>query len=564
MLFGLGLARMRTSALRRLVPRRRAQLCAFALALWLLAPSASRAWTEAHVREAHAALALTSAEDVAVELDLALEVRGGWLEQLELPGLDQGLVLAAQEPAVAVLESGEQVPAQVSLRGSTLTLKFARRDGLRRGLHHLHVRYALPNAALVQAGGHEPARLYWTLPGFEAGLTRASVSLLGPGGMRAVDAPEVAQAVQGVARGREHLLTFSRVHVPRATPWTIAVDLPVPQLASPARALQSSGDGAPGAFDLTGSALLVLASVALIAAVRRRVQRALGGEGLSERGLLLARPLPPLALCALSLLAALGFARAPALSLAAWGALFAFGVPQAAPRRGPLVLGSFRPLTREELRAFRRARWRALVGVPWADVHSLLGGLGALGLLSVPVWRGGISVLGREPWGCLSLCALFALLASARGLRPRSLAEQVGQLEAAARSARTVGCALRLVAYESQGRLSQPRLRLEPGVRYPGLLRLEVLADTRRSARPLVLSALVEADSAAERWLSGLWPAAHREHGAGARRSALLMPIDDVGRASEALLEHLSNQSQRLLVSAEDGAHATQPETHAA
>jgi hypothetical protein len=536
--------------------RTRARLCVLALALWLFAPSAGRAWTEAHVREAHAALALSGADRVAVELELVLEVRGGWLEQLELPGLDEGLVLAEQEPAVAILESGEQVPAQVSLRASTLVLKFARRDGLRRGVHRLRVRYALAQPASGQPNVQEPARLYWTMPGFEAGLTRATVSLLGPRAMRAVESAEVAQAVQQVARGRQQLLTFTRVHVPRATPWTIAVELPASHALGALAAAPANPRVESGVSDWATSTLLFLASLGLVALMRKWLERALRAEGLRGRGLLLVRPLSPVALGLLSLTGALSFARAPAIALVAWCAMFALGVPQAARRRGPLALGGFRPLTRKELHAFSRARLLARLGVPWADAHSLLGSCGALALLSVPALRGGFAGLGRDPWGLLALCAVLGVSASARGLRPRSLAEQVGLLVRAACAARMVGCALRLVAYESKGRLGQPRLRLEPGVRYPGLLRLEVLVDTRRSARPLVLSALVEGDSAAERWLCALWPTACRECGEGGRRIALLVPIDDVGKASEVMFEHFSRESQRLLFASAGAAHA--------
>lgn len=555
MLCRLGFARARARALGRLVGRTRACLGVLALALWLFAPSPGRAWTDAHVREAHAALALSGADHVAVELELVLEVRGGWLEQLELPGLDDGLVLAEQEPALAILESGEQVPAQVTLRGSTLSLKFARRDGLRRGLHRLRVRYALAHAAQGQSDVQGLARLYWSLPGFEAGLTRASVRILGPHAMRAVEAAEVAQTVARGERGREQLLTFTRVHVPRATPWTIAVELPASQI-SPGALPAASTASVTGASDLTTIALLILASLGSVTLMRKWVERAIRAEGLRTRALGFARPLPMLALAALSVIAGWSFTRAPALSLLAWSALFALGVPQAAGGRGPLALGSFRPLIRADLRSLARARLLARLGVPWADPHSLLGSLGALALLSAPALRGGFAALGRDPWGLLAVCAVLGVLASARGLRPRSLAEQVGLLLRAACSARMVGCALRLVAYESKGRLSQPRLRLEPGVRYPGLLRLEVLVDTRRSARPLILSAMVEGDSAAERWLCALWPNAHHEHAEGGRRSALLVPIDDVGKASEALFEHFGRESQRLLFAVQASAHA--------
>jgi hypothetical protein len=525
--------------------------------VWLCAPallpSPARAWTEAHVREADVALSLRDDGRIDVELDLALEVRGGWLEQLELPGLDDGgLTLAKEEPALALLEGGEQVPAQVSRRASTLLLKFARRDGLRRGHHHLRVRYSLARPGVVSDAEQ---RLTWTLPGFEAGLRRAAIRVRGPSGMGALETPDVAQAVEpGDAAGRR-VLTFTRVHVPRATPWTIAVALPQPVAdRSDVPAQVAGGDGWEGG--LATGVLLILASLALVWLMRLELTRALQREGLGVRGLGLTRPLSPVALCALSLAGALSFTRAPAVSIASWSALFVLGVPQAERTLGRLALGGFRPLTRAEHARLRRARVREWLGVPWSDLLSPLGSAGALGLVAFSLRPGSAEPFGREPWGVLALSGLFGLLVSARVLRPRSFAEQVGQLLRAARRARTVGCALSLVAYESEGRLSQPRLRLVPGARFPGLLRLEVLVDTRRSAPPLLLSALVEADSPAARWLAALFPRALRESGDGGRRVALLQPIDDVGAACERVLDQLSRESQRSLFARAGAANA--------
>jgi hypothetical protein len=541
-------------ALVGLLARERIGVGLWGLALALaLFPSAARAWTEAHVREADVALSLCDDGRLEVELDLALEVRGGWLEQLELPGLDEdGLTLAEGEPALALLEDGEQVPAQVSHRASTVVLKFARRDGLRRGLHHVRLRYTLTRSRVVSAG-EQP--LTWTLPGFEAGLRRAAIRVRGPSGMSAQEVPELAQAVEAGDVAGRRVLTFTRVHVPRATPWTISVGLPQPAAERGVVPAQvASGDSLEG--ELASGALLVLASLALLWPMRLESTRALRREGLGVRGFGLARPLSPLALCALSVVGASSFTRAPALSVACWSALFVLGMPQAERTLGRLALGGFRPLTRAEHARLRRARVRERLGVPWSDLLTPLGGAGALGLVVFALRPGGAEPFGREPWGVLALSALFGLLVSARALRPRSFAEQIGQLLRAARRARTVGCALNLVAYESDGRLSQPRLRLVPDARFPGLLRLEVLVDTRRSARPLLLSALVEADSPAARWLAELFPGALREAGEGGRRVALLQPIDDVGAACEGVLDQLSRESQRSLFVRAAAVHA--------
>jgi hypothetical protein len=525
-------------------------------ALLFLAPRAAQAWTEAHVREVHATLTVDAGDKLQVALDLALEVRGGWLERLELPGLDEGLVLAEQEPVLAILESGERVPAQFSVRGSTLILKFVRRDGLRRGLHHIVLHYAVDRSSPASMAGRESVRLDWTLPGFEAGLARATVTVRGPRTLQAVDAPDVAQEVAVRDDAGSRALTFSRLHIPRATPWTIAIALPASLVPGERGGAGASQVATRPAHDYRTSVLLVLASLALACAMRRSATRSLALEGLLARGLLSRRPLSALALIGLSVLAAFSVPFLPALAVASWALLFVLGVPQAKALRGPLPLGSFRVLTRAELRAATRARWRALLGVPWADITTVLGAAGALSLIVVAGAFGGFARFGREPWSLLALSALFGFIASARSLRARSFAEQVTWLLWAARRARAVGCAFSLVVYASKGRLAQPRLRVVPSVRYPGLLRLELLVDTRRSARVLVLSALVEADSAAERWLSALLPDAQREGGEGGRRVALLCPVDDAGKAAERVLEHLSRESQRILFQTAGNAHA--------
>ena len=102
-----------------------------------------------------------------------------------------------------------------------------------------------------------------------------------------------------------------------------------------------------------------------------------------------------------------------------------------------------------------------------------------------------------------------------------------------------------LVWYVAGQVRDQPRLRLIPRARYAGLLRLEVMADSRRGAEPLVLAVLVEADSPAERWTRGLWPGCILERSPGGPRVALLLPAPDLSRAIEQLLEHYTRESQR-------------------
>src|SRR5687767_7003988 len=95
----------------------------------LFMPRTGKAWTRAHVREAHARVELSAQGPASVVLELVVDVQGGWLERLELPLLDDELELS--EPAQVTLENGEQLPAQASAKAGVVTLKFERRDGLR-------------------------------------------------------------------------------------------------------------------------------------------------------------------------------------------------------------------------------------------------------------------------------------------------------------------------------------------------------------------------------------------------------------------------------------------------
>ncbi|HEX6244238.1 MAG TPA: hypothetical protein VFZ61_25150, partial [Polyangiales bacterium] len=299
----------------------------------LFAPREAHAWTDAHVREAEASLVLDlDQQRVAVTLDLAVDVRGGWLERLELTGLDEGLTPEPVDAASALLEGGEQVPGKLVVRGALASVRFQRRDGLRRGVHHVVLRYSAPLAQVERREGGAQ-RVAWTLPGWEAGLMRAVIQVRGAGGpLRPVPDAEVAHEV---AESRDELgsvLRFSRIHVPRASPWTVAVELTPSASRAAGRAQPNVAQGVAGPQLRTGAAL---GFALFVLALLRRALRA-GGARRTW--------LSPAEAAALAALGALCWVYALPLALACWSAL-SWGAlwPRAATSR-PLPLGRVMPL----------------------------------------------------------------------------------------------------------------------------------------------------------------------------------------------------------------------------
>jgi hypothetical protein len=500
----------------------------------LVRPQLAHAWTDAHVRDALARVELDlPAQRVQVTLDLAVEVRGGWLERLDLAGLEEGLVPDPTQPAWALLEGGELLPAKLVVRDAVLSLRFQRRDGLRRGTHHVVLRYSAP---LTRGGLHDerPGRIRWTLPGWESGLGSAVIELIGVRGMRAVTDADVAQQIESSAEGAR----FTRQLVPRASPWTVAVDVPLAALEPVQQAGKLSGASKTESAGRYATGGWLALALALLTAARRYLPRRapapalrelVWGSGLAALGALCWVFVPPLALVCWALLSWYG----------AWRAW----LPRAS--EAALPFGRVVALQGAELSRLARRVWWQRLGTPWGEPGSLLGCVGCAALVGLVVSAPGALDLAGNGWGLGALCALFGAISSSRFWQPRETAEQVLLLLRAARRARLVACGLSLNAYSADGVLLQPRLRLTPGARYPGLLQLEVRVDSRRDSPALWLSAVVEADSAAERWLRALWPTLEVERSAGGQRLALLRPIADVGQAAEELLECLSRESQK-------------------
>jgi hypothetical protein len=507
-------------------------------------PSVALAWTRAQVREVGARLEIEATGRTQVELDLSVEVEGGWLERLELPGLDEGLSLAP-EPAWVALESGERAPARAELAAGVVTLRFARR-ALRRGVHRVHVQYATELALHAQPQRTGFGRVTWTLPGWESALSGAEIVVLGPSELRALVEPDAAAEVETGMEGGRRLLRFRRVHVPRASPWAVTFELPLAAVASAAPAARARVPTPTPAAGRTTGLLLGTAIGLIVTWGGRRTRARLSALGYAARPRLTPFRLPWWALAALCSLSGACWPWWPSVSLLGWSALIALGLERPGAPLRALALGRFEPPGKQALRSLARARLYEHSGLTSGDPASALGL--ALLLLSLAGlgWAGSPFAPGN-PWGLGVLCALLAFSASSRLWQPRSLAEQMQLLAQAARRTRVQGCALSLLWYVAGATPGRPRLRVVPRARYAGLLQVELLVDTRRTAPALVLSVLVESDSPAARWVSGLWPEVVCERSSGGARTAFLAPVADLSGALESLFEQLTRESQAAL-----------------
>ena len=532
---------------------RRTRLSALLVGSLVLAlPRPASAWTNAHVRELSAEVVPHGEGRAEVTLELLVDVQGGWLERLDLPGLDEDLSIDPEQGAWLVLEDGTHQLAQARVRHGELELLFDRAMAPRRGVHRLGVHYetVLP-AEAGELGGDGSARLRFDLPGWEAGLERAEVRWRLPEGARGLDDPQVAQELSDQAApegGR--LVRFARVHVPRSTPWSVSVDLPGRPSAHGVRA-------SAGSSRLVTGALLTLFVLAFAWGVRSLARRSARREGHAAEPWLAARLRRGLR-AGFTLLALALWSHASLLgALSLLGLALTFADRYRASQRA-VSLGRFVPLTHRELRQAARVSFlRVLGGVPCTDLASGAGLGGAAVVLTALLRVPGAFDVARDPWGLGVLCGLACLATSSRLVRPRAVVEQVRVLARAARALVAVGAALRLCWYvPTEGNPSEPRLRVLPAVRYPGLLRVDFAAHTGRNALPLLLLVVVESDSPVDAWLTRWAPEATRELSAGGRRAVHMLPAEDPTELLESFLAMLASETQRAFVSEHESPRA--------
>ncbi len=482
-----------------------ARLALSLLALLLLAgsfaPSRAAAWTDASVRSVKADVRVQPDGRAHVALHVSVRVHAGWLEGLELAGLDPALTLDTAAPALVTGEDGAVYAPSVTLRpdadGTTrVQLAFPRRGSPRRGAYDVALAYdvSLAHRATEASSDGDRVRVRWTLPPWETGLDGVEITLDVPGRATRVHAGDAAEARaaqydEAHAEGRTRL-RWRRPHLPRTTPWTVAADVPASGLAPALRqSVRAPAEGPQRApTPAWPTALAASLAVLLAGALTLRARRAaLARDALAVRPLVaLAGRTRALALLALVAATALAAGAHPALAVVPLTLIVALLLGTAAPREDAAPRESGAPdadraATSADLRAATRAAWRSR----WLTTDALLDATTPLGWLALLI---GAALVVRlhalAPPHVAPLVALAGVLAAVplavltRRARPASapieflsLRELAGEL----RASEDAPFALSLRVASAGPRLARPRLCVEPVHTPDGLVALDLV-----------------------------------------------------------------------------------------
>ena len=476
--------------------RPRAAKCERSLALLVTVlcgsafPLTAEAWTEATVRSVQASVVMDREGSALVALELEVRVDRGWLEGLELSGLDPGLQLDATKPAwAASLDSPPRKFDPEVRAGSdgTLHLSFPGRGGSpRRGTFLVGVIYRASLAADHDTGegraggrlvGHdsEYALIEWSLPAWQSGLDRVVVSLAVPGS--ALGGPGSAEehvASRRIAGEANTTFLWERAHLPRTTPWTLSALVPRDALSDRLRArLVSKSMASAKSFPAQRSVAPVAVTAGLLwlwlvltSYWFRRESRAREAQ---PHPLL---PLPPVVrhLSQLGLIAAgvwrWGDDASHGLILLAAATLLA--LPGSVRRKTiPPAPGQWRGVTRSDWDWVRRFRGADRVGVALPhDATSALGLVFAVAWAFLLWWL----AAGRDPY-LVSTAVLFWApgLTATRWHLPSRAAERLDRLARHAESSEEEWpMALEVHEASGTGRFQEARL-----VRFEGLVERE-------------------------------------------------------------------------------------------
>jgi hypothetical protein len=493
-----------------------------AVAAAVTAPATARGWTDAHVRGAHAHVEVRPDGTARVSMELLVRIHGGWLEGLEVAGLDPDFALDETKPPWAVSGEDPSVKFEPTARTDRdrLSLSFRGRGASpRRGTLRVGFVYATSLAHRATAGrGDGTIRVRWTLPPWRSGLDGVSIAVTVPRG--SVPASEDTRSSLGVERwdlGDRTLLVWQRSHLPRTVPWTVEVDVPDSAMASalrtpaaPPRPKLRSTARAPAEPVLAGPIVLAVALCVLVLLGRASFAHACRVAAAEPRPLV---PLPfwllaPVVIGACGW-AALHWIERPPLALAALAAVALLSLQRTpahlshAPR-----LGRFRPAVRRDLSCARRAEWARLLGlVTPVDVTTPIG-LGLAAAAATGIWRA--AELGALPPLFVEATALLALpmITATRAHLPTTPPIRLARLARLARRWRLElgdgpAHALALVVHaDASDRWQDARLRIVPERAPDDLRRLDVaLADRRdvgaHGAVPVLIAAARPASAAA-------------------------------------------------------------------
>jgi hypothetical protein len=268
-------------------PRRVTALLFFALVAVLGSSSPAQAWTRTVVKGARATVDIERDATLSVLLRLDVEVHAGWLQEMQLAGLGQGVDLDRYRPPYFRSEEGEIFRPEAAIdEEGTIHLSFPRREAPRQGQYRVFMRYRTKaDVTAVQVEGEPRARVVWSVPAWETGLHDVSVEMRAPRGSAVpIEAHDAAPGVEFKINqeAQRTIVEWRRIHLPRMTAWPLALDVPAEAIALPATAETHTPSGfkplaIPEARPLAW-ALFLLAALLLLK--RRFIEARLGREGL--------------------------------------------------------------------------------------------------------------------------------------------------------------------------------------------------------------------------------------------------------------------------------------------
>lgn len=533
-------------------PAYRSLAAAWLLAAWLV-PTPAKAWTEAQVQSLDAQVEVSPDGTALVALELTVQVHGGWLDTLEIAGLDPDFELVPDKPPFIVSADGETkfTPAIRTASPGRLFFSFRRTTSPRRGDYRVGIVYRTDLGGRgVEATDDGHVRVRWTLPGWQNGLDGVRVTLLTPPGAQDAADPELLSTIEAerVETPDRTVLTWQRAHLPRTVPWSFVVDVPelqmVPRLRRPRvtapRPRPVLAEPLPKARRAPALLVLLIALVALL----KRCAFLIACRQLScEPRPLVPLPFEPLRVLLL-LAAATGaaylWADRPHVALACLCAVVALALERTPLSPLPPHLGAWRVASRAHHRAAARARWLDRLGpLAWFDLTNPLGWLAIGGVIAVVLWAQAAEgvvdpeqpVTAAEALGFL----VPLMLTGTRHQLPLSAELKLGRLRSLARSLRfpvraSAPVALHLrVHVDPDGRMQDARIRLEGPEVPEGLLRFDVALGDRRGLGGFVPEPLLvvvsrkgsRADAALALALPG-----DGAHDAPGGRTARVLPFD--------------------------------------
>jgi len=374
-------------------PCRDSGLLLFIFVAVLGSSSPAQAWTRTVVKGARATVDVERDATLSVLLRLDVEVYAGWLHELELVDLGDGIELDRYRPPYFRSEEGEVFrPEAEVLEDGRIHLSFSRKRAPKRGEYRVFIRYRT-KVDVRAIDDTEHARLVWSVPSWETGLHDVAVEIRAPKGSSVPS--ELHDTPAGVdfqvtESSGQTVVEWHRIHLPRMTAWPLTLDVPLRAIDLP---ISAPDTNTPTGFrplmrpDERPIAWALLLFVFLVLFKRRAVEAAMG------RGALLV-PAPWVSVLTVSgIILAIGQWLAPSYLLCAVP-LVAFALHRPARRVVATDLQDWRPALERDLMK------------PKTRANELLDGTRATGLAILLASGIGLIVLG-EATAALLLLPVF-------------------------------------------------------------------------------------------------------------------------------------------------------------